>query len=92
MKEDENKHTANNSIIWFILLSAILLLLFGMFGYSYFENLSWSSSFYEAAAAMSTIGASSGPSSYSGKIFGGFYSLLSITYIIILGIIIASAR
>jgi len=92
MKEDEDKHNVNNSIIWLILFSSILLLFFGMIGYSYFENLSWSSSFYEAAAAMSTVGASSGPSSYSGKIFGGLYSLLSIIYIIILGIIIANNK
>lgn len=80
--------TQDNIVIWYVVISGFLILLLGIFGFSYIENLTLSCAFYEAAAVLSTVGASIGPSTESGKIFAGFYALLSITYIIITGYLI----
>ncbi|MCX5782438.1 MAG: hypothetical protein NT145_07025 [Elusimicrobia bacterium] len=59
-----------------ICLIAISLFI-GMWGYHYYENLSWVDSFVNAAMILSGMGPFEPLKTSSGKIFAGFYALYS---------------
>lgn len=72
-----------------ITLSAISLYL-GMWGYHYFETLSWTDSYLNAAMILSGMGPVHTPLTQSGKLFAGTYALFSgIIFIVIIGVIFA---
>lgn len=75
-----------NGIIGLLLITGAELL--GMWGYHYFEAMSWIDAFVNAAMILSGMGPLSQLASTGGKLFAGFYALFSgLLFIVILGII-----
>src|SRR5438093_908059 len=75
-----------------LLLGALLITLaelFGMWGYHFFEAMSWTDAFVNAAMILSGMGPLSQLATTGGKFFAGFYALFSgLLFIVILGIIL----
>ena len=62
----------------------------GMFGYHYFEELSWIDSFANASMILSGMGPLSQLRTDNGKIFAGAYALFSgLTFITVVGVVLA---
>lgn len=76
----------NSLILAFLLI--LISLLMGMWGFHYFENLSWLDSYTNAALILSGMGPLDPPKTPGGKFFEGSYALFSgIIFLIIVGII-----
>lgn len=52
-------------------------LAFGMMGYHFFENLSWTDSFLNASMILSGMGPVNEMNTEAGKLFAGLYALFS---------------
>lgn len=80
-------------IIRHILLGIILIILalfVGMAGYHFFENMSWTDAFVNAAMILSGMGPLGSLSTSGGKIFAGCYALFSgLLFILVIGIVYA---
>lgn len=62
----------------------------GMFGYHFFEGLSWVDAYIEAAMILSGMGPTAIMNTTAGKIFSGTYALYSgLMLILIVGVIVA---
>lgn len=72
-------------------LALIVISLFGgMIGYHYYEKLSWSDAFLNAAMLLGGMGPVESPQTESGKIFAGLYALYAgLVFLIAIGIIAA---
>jgi len=53
----------------------IVSLLFGMWGYVFFENLAWRDAFLNAAMLLGGMGPVNPPQTDGGKLFAGIYAL-----------------
>ena len=53
----------------------IVSLLFGMWGYVFFENLAWRDAFLNAAMLLGGMGPVNPPQTDGGKLFAGVYAL-----------------
>ena len=53
----------------------VVSLLFGMWGYVFFENLGWRDAFLNAAMLLGGMGPVNPPQTESGKLFAGVYAL-----------------
>jgi hypothetical protein len=53
----------------------IVSLLFGMWGYVFFENLGWRDAFLNAAMLLGGMGPVNPPQTDGGKLFAGIYAL-----------------
>lgn len=70
------------------LIIVLLALLMGMWGYHYFQPMSWVDAFVNAAMILSGMGPVSPLTTVGGKIFAGIYALFSgFAIILIVGII-----
>ncbi len=71
-------------------LLVIVSLSIGMYGYHFFENLSWIDSFINASMILGGMGPLENPQTVAGKIFAGFYALYSgLIFLVAVGVIIA---
>lgn len=52
-------------------------LLMGMIGYAFFEHMSWTDAFMNAAMILSGMGPAATLTTTGGKLFAGFYALFS---------------
>ena len=78
------------SHILFALLAIIIALFVGMYGYHFFEKMSWTDAFVNASMILSGMGPLGNLTTEGGKLFAGFYALFSgLFFILILGIIYA---
>lgn len=67
-----------------------LALLIGMWGYHYYEGMSWVDAFANAAMILSGMGPLTPLNTVPGKLFAGFYALFSgLLFIAVLAIIFA---
>lgn len=75
----------------FIGFCLILIALFmGMLGYRFFEHMSWSDAFVNAAMILSGMGPMGTLNTTEGKIFAGLYALFSgLFFIAVVGLIFA---
>lgn len=75
----------------FLALIFILASLFlGMWGYRYFEKLSWLDAYVNAAMILSGMGPLDAPKTINGKLFEGTYALFSgIIFLISVALILA---
>lgn len=65
-------------------------LAFGMWGYHYFESMSWVDSYVNAAMILSGMGPVQNLVTEGGKIFAGTYALFSgIVFLVVIAIIFA---
>lgn len=90
MKEDKkNKEDKDDRLItdlWFIVFLSLVLLIIGIVGFYFYEGRGWVDAFYDTSAILSVAGATSGPQSVNGKIFGGIYTLIvGLGYIFLIG-------
>jgi len=53
----------------------VVSLLFGMWGYMFFESLAWRDAFLNAAMLLGGMGPINPPQTDGGKLFAGFYAL-----------------
>lgn len=85
------KHTFLQRLARGIIISFILIfiaLYVGMIGYHWFEHMSWSDAFVNAAMILSGMGPMGTLSTTAGKIFAGVYALFSgLFFIAIVGLI-----
>jgi hypothetical protein len=74
-----------------IVLALLIFSLFaGMCGYVYFESLSWTDAFLNAAMLLGGMGPVNNPMTEGGKIFAGLYALYAgIVFLVGAGIIAA---
>jgi hypothetical protein len=74
-----------------VVLGLLIVSLFaGMCGYVYFESLSWTDAFLNAAMLLGGMGPVNNPMTESGKIFAGLYALYAgIVFLVGAGIIAA---
>ena len=68
-------HMIRNSLIGVMLIAAALWI--GMFGYHFFERMSWIDSFLNASMILSGMGPATTLTTTAGKLFAGFYALFS---------------
>ena len=67
-------------------------LLLGMFGYQYYEQLSWRDAFLNAAMLLGGMGPVEAPQTDGGKLFAGLYALYAgLVFLIAAGLIVAPA-
>ena len=79
-------HVFRNLLIGLTMITCGLAI--GMWGYHYFEHMSWIDSFVNAAMILSGMGPFGPMTTYGGKLFAGFYALFSgLTFIVIIGVI-----
>jgi len=65
-------------------------LLVGMLGYHGFEHLSWIDAFLNASMLLGGMGPVNAPTTFSGKIFAGLYSLYcGLVVIFVAGVLLA---
>lgn len=82
------RRVANHFVLVVALGAASLAL--GMFGYWYFEGLSWLDAFLNASMLLGGMGPVESPHTPGGKLFAGLYALFSgIVFLISAGIIAA---
>lgn len=63
-------------------------LFIGMWGYHYFESMSWIDSYANAAMILSGMGPLQNLQTYGGKLFAGTYALFSgVIYLVVVAII-----
>lgn len=81
-------HFMRNIIFgWIVILLALYI---GMLGYHFFEKMSWTDSFVNAAMILSGMGPMGNLTTSAGKIFAGCYALFSgLAFIAIIGLIFA---
>lgn len=71
-------------------LFLVIALGMGVWGYHFFEGMSWVDAFVNAAMILSGMGPLNPLNTTGGKIFAGLYALFSgLTFILIIGIIFA---
>lgn len=79
-------HLARNAVVG--LIAIVIALLIGMWGYHYFEDMSWEDAFVNAAMILSSMGPMTPLHTTAGKIFAGLYALFSgLAFLLIVGII-----
>jgi len=77
------------SIVFSLLIIAVALYV-GMWGYHYYENMSWVDAFVNAAMILSGMGPLTPLNTAAGKVFAGFYALFSgLAFIAIIGVLFA---
>jgi len=82
------KSLARNLIIGLALIA--LALYIGMTGYRYFEGMSWTDSYLNAAMILSGMGPAQELKTEGGKLFAGTYALFSgVWFLVIIAIIFA---
>lgn len=81
-------HLLLNTSIGFILIA--LALCIGMWGYHFYEHLSWIDSFLNASMILSGMGPATTLTTSGGKLFAGFYALFSGLAFIAIVVIILS--
>ena len=82
------KRVIRNFSIGLIIIAVSLGL--GMFGYRYFENMDFVTSYENAAMILSGMGPVDTLKTESGKIFAGSYALFSgIVFLVVIAVIIA---
>jgi hypothetical protein len=65
----------------------VLSLLLGMSGYVYFERLSWTDAFLNAAMLLGGMGPVNNPRTEGGKLFAGSYALFAgVVFLVVAGI------
>jgi len=63
-------------------------LLMGMIGYVYFESLSWTDAFLNAAMLLGGMGPVNAPMTEGGKLFAGWYALYAgLIFLIVAGVL-----
>jgi hypothetical protein len=63
-------------------------LLIGMSGYVYFESLSWTDAFLNAAMLLGGMGPVNAPMTEGGKLFAGWYALYAgLVFLIVAGVL-----
>jgi hypothetical protein len=63
-------------------------LLLGMGGYVYFESLSWTDAFLNAAMLLGGMGPVNAPMTEGGKLFAGWYALYAgLVFLIVAGVL-----
>lgn len=81
-------HLLRNLIIGLLLIAMALFL--GMWGYHYFEGMSWVDAFINASMILSGMGPVSLLQTEHGKIFAGFYALFSgLAFIMIVAVMLS---
>lgn len=81
-------HFIRNLILGFSVLSVIVI--FGILGLHYLENLNWTDSFTSAAMIITGVGTLKMPQTEMGKIFVGFYSILGgALFILVVAVVFA---
>jgi hypothetical protein len=81
-------HVIKNLVIGTLLIAIGLGI--GMWGYHYYEHMSWVDAFCNAAMILSGMGPVVPLNTYGGKMFAGFYALFSgLTFIAIIGFVFA---
>ncbi|MHB1947660.1 MAG: hypothetical protein ACYCQI_06055 [Gammaproteobacteria bacterium] len=80
------KHVLRNILFgWFFIIFALYI---GMWGYHYYEHMSWVDAFENAAMILSGMGPATNIVTTAGKLFAGAYALFSgLAFIVILGVI-----
>lgn len=79
-------HLTRNVILGLIFIS--LSLYMGMFGYHYFEHMTWIDAFANAAMILSGMGPLTPLTTSGGKIFAGAYALFSgLAFIVFIGVV-----
>ncbi|CAM3043845.1 Uncharacterised protein [Legionella steigerwaltii] len=82
------QHMLRNAFFGFLMTAAALFI--GMWGYHYWENMSWVDSFMNASMILSGMGPASNLVTIPGKIFAGCYALFSgLAFIAIMVIILS---
>lgn len=72
------------------MLIILFSLYLGMWGYHYFENMSWTDAFVNASMILSGMGPLSQLETELGKIFAGLYAMFSgIVFLVVIAIIFA---
>ena len=69
------RHLARNNLIGLLLIAAALDL--GMIGYHFSEKMPWIDSFLNASMILSGMGPATTLTTTTGKLFAGFYALVS---------------
>ena len=70
------------------LIVVLASLFMGMCGYVYFEALSWTDAFLNAAMLLGGMGPVNTPVTEAGKLFAGFYALYSgLVFLVVAGIL-----
>lgn len=68
----------------------LVALLIGMWGYHYYEKLSWIDAFANASMILSGMGPFGPLTTSAGKVFAGIYAIFSgLSFILIIGIVFA---
>ena len=84
MKKDKDENIFSN--LTFVIVLTLVFLLIGILGFHIFDKSNWVNAFYDTCSTMSVVGASHGPTTDCGKIFGGLFSLASgLVYIFLIG-------
>lgn len=79
---------SRNLLYGFVIIVVSLLL--GMWGYSYFEKMTWVDAYVNAAMILSGMGPVSTLQTEGGKVFAGTYAIFSgVLFLVIVGIIFA---
>lgn len=82
------RHIAKNGIIVFCVIG--LSLGIGMWGYHYFEKMSWLDAYLNAAMILGGMGPVATVQTAAGKIFAGSYALFSgIIFLVVMAILLA---
>jgi hypothetical protein len=80
------RRIVGHSAVALILVLASLLM--GMSGYVYFEALTWTDAFLNAAMLLGGMGPVNVPVTEAGKLFAGFYALYSgMVFLVVAGIL-----
>ena len=71
-------------------LMILMALLIGMWGYHFYEQMSWIDAFANAAMILSGMGPLTPLTTSAGKLFAGCYALFSgLAFILIIGVILS---
>ena len=79
-----------NRGLWIILCIIGVSLALGIWGYHYFERLSWLDALLNAAMILGGMGPIDHPRSVGGKLFASFYALFAgIVFLVAVGVLLA---
>ena len=72
----------------FALILVAFSLVLGMSGYVYFESLSWTDAFLNAAMLLGGMGPVNAPMTEGGKLFAGWYALYAgLIFLVVAGVL-----
>ncbi len=89
-----HRHFVRRLLIHFAASAALIgfSLLLGMTGYHFYEGLSWTDAFLNAAMLLGGMGPVESPQTEAGKLFAGFYALYAgLVFLVAVSVLLAPA-